>query len=303
MLGGYCLAVIIFSIAVQFAAAVYAIWLIKKTGIIVSWCLISAAIFLMGIRRVISFYRLVDNGFTNIDYPMEITGLVLSISMLAGVAGIGRIFIERKRMQQKIEELLKIKDLLLKEVHHRVKNHMNTVSGLLTLQAECADDSKTKEAIIEARGRVDSILALYSRLNASGDYSSVSMADYMSHLVDQIIRNNSTDKKVTVTKEIEDVSIRVDRINYIGIIVNEIMTNSLKYAFTGMNHGIINLKANFEKGNINILIKDNGKGIDFDRSENRGFGMELIRELVESMNGSLTVENDSGACFSLSLRV
>ncbi len=295
--------IIALSIAIQFFAAFYAIWLIKKTGILYSWCFISLALFMMGIRRIISLYRLVESGYVKIDYAMESTGLVISISMLAGVAGIGKIFVERKKMQQKIEELLHLKDLLLKEVHHRVKNHMNSVSGMLTIQADSIGDDNAKQSILEARSRMESILALYSKLCSSADYRSISMAEYMSHLIDEIIKNNSLGTKLTVIKEIQDANVGVDKLNYIGIIVNEIITNSTKYAFTGMNDGTIKVRAGIENGNIHIQVSDNGRGIDEHESRHSGFGMELIRNLVESMDGKLLIENKAGACYSVSLKI
>ncbi|MCJ7648083.1 MAG: hypothetical protein MUP85_05680, partial [Candidatus Lokiarchaeota archaeon] len=132
---------------------------------------------------------------SNTGYPFDLTneiiGLILSILMLLGVSGIGSIFIERRNAEKKISQLLKEKEIILKEVHHRIKNNMNNIYGLIVLQAESLTDPEGKKALEDTANRVLAMMALYEELFISGNYSGVSIKNYLPILVEKIISNFS----------------------------------------------------------------------------------------------------------------
>jgi hypothetical protein len=182
--------VILCSVAIQFFTAFYALRLIGRTGALRSWILISMALFLMGIRRAIPLWRLLANGGPSIDYLSESVGLALSALMCAGVVGVGRVFVEREQARLRIKTLLEEKDILLKEVHHRMKNNMNTVCALLRMQADCLEDAHARENVLDAGRRVESMFHLYDRIYRSDDFSNARTGDYFVSLVEAIVQAN-----------------------------------------------------------------------------------------------------------------
>ncbi len=294
---------IVFSIIIQFFAAFYAIRLTKKTGKIYAWLFISLALFLMGIRRIIPLYHLVMQPDFTIDYPMEVIGLVLSVSMLIGVIGIGKIFIERKSNQQRIQALLEEKEILLREVHHRIKNNMVTVGSLLRLQSEYIQNDSAKSALRDAQNRIESMLLLYDKIYRTASFHDISTTEYLSSLIDEIVHTTTTKTRIRIVKDIENFKIGVREMYYIGIILNEIITNCLKHAFIQQESGLIHISINKRTDQAFFSVKDNGIGMtDAQHTEDfHGFGMLLIQSLIEQLHGTLHVAHDNGTTINFSV--
>jgi PAS domain S-box-containing protein len=157
------------------------------------------------------------------------------------IIGIMRNITERKRFDENVAKLLKEKELLLKEVHHRIKNNMNTIYGLLALQAETTSEPAAVSAIKDAASRVNSMMILYDKLYRSHDVTALSADTYIPALVDEIIGNFPNSKMVKVETHIEEIVLDVKIIQPLGIIINELLTNIMKYAFIGMEQGIISI--------------------------------------------------------------
>lgn len=144
---------------------------------------------------------------------------------------------ERKNSEEKIQDLLREKELLLREVHHRIKNNMNTIRGLLLLQAADLKDSAAATALHDAESRVQSMMILYDKLYRSHDYKEISVRLYLGPLADEIMGHFPGRGKVRFKKNIEDFVLGAKIIFPLGIIVNELITNIMKYAFTGRESG------------------------------------------------------------------
>ena len=289
--------IIVLSIIVQLFTAAYAIRLIKHTKVLVSWLCVSSALLLMGVRRILTLYTYAKTSTHIVDPQFEAIGLVLSVLMLAGVLGLGRILIERKKNQQKIQNLLKEKDLLLKEVHHRIKNNMNTVCSLLELQGATVKDENSREIIANAGNRVRSMFHLYNRIYQSDNFQEVSTGDYFQSLIDEIIENsNSGDLNIARKLEIEDFRIDIQKIYYLGIIINELITNSIKYAFDGIQNPVLFITMKKDNETAYISVKDNGTGFSPDNKKikNSGFGMKLIYNLIEELNAEILINSENG---------
>jgi PAS domain S-box-containing protein len=151
------------------------------------------------------------------------------------IIGIMRNITERKRFDENIAKLLEEKELLLKEVHHRIKNNMNTIYGLLALQAETTSEPAAVSAIKDAASRVNSMMNLYDKLYRSHDVTALPVNTYIPSLVDEIIMNFPNSKLVMIKKYIDEFVLDVRLIQPLGIIINELLTNIMKYAFTGWN--------------------------------------------------------------------
>jgi two-component sensor histidine kinase/DNA-binding response OmpR family regulator/ligand-binding sensor protein len=214
---------------------------------------------------------------------------------------LSRALAEGKFAEQKIARLLVEKDLILKEAHHRIKNNMAMVHGLLALQAGDVADAKAKGILGDAASRVQSMMVLYEKLYLSDFKKPVSLADYLPALIAEIIAVYPHRENVRVHTEVEDLPLEAKQLSTLGIIVNELATNSMKYAFVGRSEGTIRLLAARMGARLRIEYSDDGVGIaDAGILENSsGFGIKLITTLVEQLHGTISFDGSDGSAFSI----
>ncbi len=218
-------------------------------------------------------------------------------SILASIADIT----ERKNAEDRIKKLLSEKELILKEVHHRIKNNMNTINGLLNIQASKLKDEAAIAALEDAGSRVQSMMVLYDKLYQSENINEVQAEKYIPDLIRQIIPNFPNSGSVKIEMNIADIALNVKVLSSLGIIINELITNIMKYAFTERSEGLITIAA-FQKDNrVSISIQDNGIGIpesiNFENSA--GFGLSLVNMLTMQLNGTIKLERGNGSRFIL----
>lgn len=208
---------------------------------------------------------------------------------------------EVKLASEKIKNLLHEKEIILREVHHRIKNNMNTISSLLALQAEISKDSSAFEALNDAGSRVRSMMLLYNKLYESVDYNNISVAEFLPSLLDQIAAIFPNSKSVTIVKHIENFVLNSQKLQPIGIIINELMTNMMKYAFAGRESGLITLSASKKGDAVIIIVEDDGIGIpeSVDIDHSTGFGLNLVRMLMEQIDGTIRIVRNKGTKFIL----
>jgi len=208
---------------------------------------------------------------------------------------------DRKIAEEKVEALLKEKELILKEVHHRIKNNMYTISTLLSLQANTIDNPAAKAALEDAESRVQSMMVLYNKLFDSPNYDSVSVVGYLSSLVDQILTNFPSKNAVRIEENIGEFELDAGKLQPLGIILNELLTNIMKHAFTGRFGGVISVSAALNGDRVSIGIRDNGNGIPdtVDFRNSTGFGLKLVRELIQQIKGTIRIERDAGTKIGL----
>jgi PAS domain S-box-containing protein len=212
---------------------------------------------------------------------------------------------DRKLAEETVYNLLNEKELILKEVHHRVKNNMYNIGALLNMQANARTDEAAKNVLFDAAGRVQSMSVLYDKLYRSEFTAAVSLKEYFPDLIYEIAGIFPQKKFVKIKTDIEDIVLDAKILSILGILVNEIITNSMKYAFTGRNNGVINVTASKTGDKIIITIADDGEGIPesitFENST--GFGMQLVGMLTEQLEGSIKIERGEGTRFVLEFTV
>ncbi len=209
--------------------------------------------------------------------------------------------VQRKQVEDEVLNLLSEKELLLKEVHHRIKNNMGTISNLLRIQGEDQDNPEIKKVLFDAEGRVLSMMVLYDKLYRSPDFEKMSVSDYLPVLIDEILANFPDKMSVKIEKQIDDFILDVKILQPLGIIINELLTNTMKYAFSGRSSCKITISANLTGRKVSIVIQDNGKGLpeSFDQNKPAGFGMQLVSILTEQIGGHIRVERGEGTKFVL----
>jgi PAS domain S-box-containing protein len=212
---------------------------------------------------------------------------------------------ERKLAEDKIKSLLAEKEIILKEVHHRIKNNMNTLIGLLSLQANTLDDKLSKLALGDAEGRIRSMMVLYEKLYLSDNYNDIKVKEYLPSLIGEVINNFPNSSTVNFDIVVDDFILDVKIIQTLGIIINELLTNIMKYAFSGRDFGLIEIELKEEKGELTLTIQDDGIGLPegFSIDNTKGFGLKLIKMLNKQLDGSFTIEDNPGTRCTLKFPV
>lgn len=182
---------------------------------------------------------------------------------------------------------------------------MNTIISLLYLQADSLKDSSAIAALDDAANRIQSMLILYDKLYQSKDFDRINVNDYLPSLTDEIIVNFPNSTQIKVEKKIDNFELNVKKIQPLGIIINELLTNIMKYAFTGKDSGVISISAVLNGSTVSLIIADNGIGmpesIDFNNST--GFGMQLVKLLTDQLEGSIRIERGEGTKFILEFEI
>jgi PAS domain S-box-containing protein len=242
-------------------------------------------------KEVLSFvnrYRRRDGSWRWIEWRSRPMG-----KMIYSVA---RDITDRKQAEERIERLLDEKELILREVHHRLKNSIGIVAAFLALQAGSVLDEACRGIILEAESRVQSIVMIYDRLYRSVEYQSVSMAEYLNALIDHIARNFAGTADVRFERVVEDFRMDPKRMQYLGIIATELLTNAMKYAFRGRGEGRVRVEAGCRDGKGFLVVRDDGVGIPPGSGGDgpAGFGFTLIKQLAAQLEGDARFESDSG---------
>ena len=212
---------------------------------------------------------------------------------------------EHKLADDKIKALLAEKQLLLKEVHHRVKNNMNTINSLIYLQINSLKDPAAIAALNDTSSRVKSMIVLYDKLTSSANFDQISVKEYLSSLMNEIVSSFPNSKSVKIEEYIDDFTLEAKTLSVIGIIINELLTNIMKYAFTDRSDGLITISA-FQKDNTNtFVIQDNGNGIpeSVDIENSTGFGLMLVAMLTRQLEGKIRMECEKGTKIVLEFKI
>ncbi len=186
--------------------------------------------------------------------------------------------------------------LTLKEVHHRIKNNMNSMQALLSIKEGSISDPAAIAALEDSRSRMRSLMVMYDKLYRSSDVNVISAREYLSSLVDEIIANYPSGNAFRVEKDFDDFELDTKRSQALGIIINELLTNIMKYAFAGREGAAIEVSAKHLGQRVELVVADNGCGLpeslDFDRST--GFGLQLVAGLAAQIDGTARIERGEG---------
>lgn len=202
---------------------------------------------------------------------------------------------EKKKNEIEILYSLKEKEVLLKEIHHRVKNNLQIISSLLSLQSSYLPDQASQEIFIESQNRIKSMSLIHEKLYQTSDLSSISLGDYVEELINYLIvtyENRST--LLSYELNSDDIILHIDTAIPLGIIFNELITNSIKHGYNHQLEGKIQITINKDTSNIiSIKYSDDGTGMkdDIDIHKTKTLGLSLIVNLVEQLNGNLEFKN------------
>jgi PAS domain S-box-containing protein len=223
---------------------------------------------------------------------------------VTGVASLGEDITERKRAEEKLSASLKEKDLLVREVYHRVKNNLQTISSLLSLQSESIADPATRDMFLENQHRIRSMTMIHERLYRSNTLTRIDMPEYLQGLANSLFRSYAVNRNIALHVDVHDVVLSADASIVCGLIVNELLSNTLKHAFPGDRPGEIMLTmAPGEHSAYALTFSDNGIGLPagFDIHTTRTLGMNLIASLTQQLHGDLEISTDNGTRYVITI--
>lgn len=209
---------------------------------------------------------------------------------------------ERRRAEARIQASLKEKELLLKELHHRVKNNLQLISSLLSLQANHVTDPRSRELFRVNRNRVRSMAMIHERIYRSADLAGVDFARHVRGTVRDLAQCYGTrSDRVELCVDIEDVSLGVDMAIPCGMVINELVTNALKHAFPDGRPGRICVRFKSAGDHFELTVADDGCGMGqaVDAPRPGSLGLELVRTLTDQLSGQVTVRNDDGTAMTI----
>ena len=195
------------------------------------------------------------------------------------------------------------KEVLLKEIHHRVKNNLQVINSLLSIQSSYTDDKRALELFDEAKNRIRSMALIHEKMYQTEDLAKIDFQDYIVALTDDLIQTYSINCDIFLDIKIDNVKFDIDTLIPIGLLLNEIISNTLKYAFKGTNKGkiIIHLIYDQEKNIYTLTVGDNGIGISEEvfLTEDGSLGMELIKIFVSQLDGEIELLKQKGSIFKI----
>lgn len=207
---------------------------------------------------------------------------------------------QKKIIEQRESE----KEVLLREMHHRVKNNLQLTSSLLNLQARKLTDKDAIQSLKQARDRIHAISLIHQKLYSKNELSQIDLSEYLPDLCNAVVQSNSNENTtIKINYNINPVFVSVDMAISIGLIINEGIINSLKHAFKNIENGIIDISGLIHKSNLLLTIKDNGIGIpSIENNEDfGGFGFQLLHSFTKKLSGNITFENNNGTVINIQI--
>jgi two-component system, sensor histidine kinase PdtaS len=221
--------------------------------------------------------------------------LILTGFLLIFLSVLYRFFIRKKKYSEVLEKQNEEKEFLLKEIHHRVKNNLEIISSLLALQSEQIDDDNIKLIMMESQNRVQSMGMIHQNLYVGENIASIEMKKYFQNLSSYILESFGAAPRVKVRCEMEALELDIDRAIPIGLIVNELLTNALKYAFPENRNGLIKIRLEEKNDQLQLKIEDNGVGYtENPKIMGTGFGTQLVNLLCRQLDGKMKLISDRG---------
>ncbi|MEE9401297.1 MAG: histidine kinase dimerization/phosphoacceptor domain -containing protein, partial [Dehalococcoidia bacterium] len=223
------------------------------------------------------------------------------------LVGILQDITERKQAEEEIKASLKEKELLLKEIHHRVKNNLQVVSSLLYLQSEHIKDEQSLATIAESQNRIKSMALVHEQLYQSEGLARVDFAEYIRNLATYLLRSYGVNPDaITLKIDADDVSLDIDTAIPCGLIINELVSNSLKHAFPagkarGDRESEIRIGLRAHDNKLTLVVSDNGVGLpgDLDFRNTESLGLHLVNTLTRQVEGTIELDRSGGTAFQI----
>ena len=207
----------------------------------------------------------------------------------------------RNRASRVLSASLREKDILLREIHHRVKNNLQIISSLLSLQEQGVDNPNALKVLADSQGRVMSMALIHEQLYRANDFSGIDARKYLQDFLPRLVSAYKGRRDISLRLAAPSINLVLDQAIPFGLIVNELVTNSLKHAFKRRDKGVISVAASVEEGVANLAFSDDGVGLpdSFNLETPTTLGLQIVSMLARQLHGEFTVEPGAGACFRI----
>jgi len=239
------------------------------------------------------------------EFPFEMSLSAWESEGKTYFTSIIRDLTERQKADEQIKKSLQEKEVLIREVHHRVKNNMQIISSLLNLQTRYVDDKETVNLLKESQNRVKSMAMIHEKLYQSHDLNHINIFDYINSLVKDLFYSYAIPKnQIKPVIEVEEINLNIETAVPCGLIISEIISNSLKYAFPKGREGEVHISLKHKGEKFYLTISDNGIGfpesIDFNNTDS--LGLKLVNSLTEQIDGELELDRSHGTKFNITFQ-
>jgi two-component sensor histidine kinase len=231
-----------------------------------------------------------------------IVGVIFSLFFSSYIA---RLISEPIRQyENEIKSSLEEKEVLLKEIHHRVKNNMSIVSAMLQLQDRYSSDSAVKAILEDSQNRINSMAMVHEKLYESENLSSINLQSYVKELAYHLLATCSYEK-ISFKHEIDDIALDIDHVIPMGLLLNELLTNSIKHAFSSVNSPEIGIHLSANEGVANLIYSDNGAGLPeyISLKDSKSLGLKIIYMLSYQLKGTINLDETNRAKYTLSFPI
>jgi len=196
----------------------------------------------------------------------------------------------RKQDEEQILESLREKEVLLKEIHHRVKNNLAVISSLLYLQSTITDDASVVTLLEDCRNRVQSMALVHEQLYRTSNLAAIDFSEYVRQLSTALLQGMSTGVRIQAVFDLAPVALGIDKAVPCALILNELLTNALKHAYPGRGEGQVTIAVRPQERSCELVVEDDGVGIQgADLAGGRSLGMLLIRTLASQIDGTCDI--------------
>ena len=247
----------------------------------------------------------VRSGKGNIKWVRTIGEAIFHNGKCVRLHGSFQDITEKKLADERIKESLKEKEILLMEVHHRVKNNLALVSGLMQLQAYQTDDEMVYKYLEDNQTRIKSIALIHDQLYQNDNFTNVRLDEQTENLIKHLSDSIANGKDIRVELELDEVEVNINQAVPYTLLLNEVVTNAYKHAFNEAEKGEIHLTLKSENNLVSLKVKDDGKGLDrdIDLEYPSSLGMTLVKTLSDQLQGTLNIDSgDSGLSVDLTFK-
>jgi len=227
---------------------------------------------------------------------------------ITGLVGIARDITENMQAEEQIKAALREKEILLKEIHHRVKNNLQIVISLLNMQLQTAKDQETIDILSESRNRINTMALIHTQLYETQDVSEINVKVFVEGLLQQLLQSYQIqDTRITPVVHVVDYPLPVSIAVHVGLIINELLANAFEHAFGTRKKGKIEVSLSVsDKSKVNLTVSDDGTGLPegFDIDSTGTLGMRLVKILVEDqLQGNIQVISKKGTTFNIEFQI
>jgi PAS domain S-box-containing protein len=211
---------------------------------------------------------------------------------------------QRSLAEEKLKCSLVEKEILIKEIHHRVKNNLQVIISLLFLQAKKTDDPRSESALIDSQTRVKSMALVHEKLYQSDSLSSIDFHGYLQNLITNLMITYGVDQtRVRITISVNELPLTINTAIPLGLIMNELVSNSLKYAFPNGQPGNLSVSGDIYENTMSVKVRDDGQGIpaSLDWKHAESLGLHLVQMLIRQLKGTVELSRESGTEFTLTI--